>query len=855
MNLYEALDGTTDEKSIEAIWHQAINGLKVNDESIHLITNASSEAKGRQLATDGFWKMSGGDIGLLLEIKKGFNLASPAGPKSASVALSQAAVYMSRFNTKGDRVRAISLADENELILVPALVLQKHVTDFANGLYGDITIAASNPPQSLIDAIANDEGIRTNIWSEEINGKRDAEKLGAFQTQLESIINAGNLVKIPFPSSGVALIDRFNEFLALTQHKGSIEIVDEHDEKRSLTVNEGVNFFIQIATGKIQPERLKATGHNVEYRVNYGGIGSLYAKPALANWLNRYDFSRTDESALTSIQDVLIADEIRRRKGEFYTPSIWVDEAHKEIAKAFGEDWKENYIVWDNSCGTANLTRDYQFKELYLSTIEDSDLDTIRKVGYNPEATVFHFDFLNDDFTKLPDGLRKAIEETPERIIVLMNPPYGTSKNGSSKVGDSKAGIAKTVCNERMLMSGWGKSSQQLYAQFFYRCHEIGTNIATFANQVYLSGSSFSAFREHFLQKYRHETGFMFNAGHFSDTKGTWAVGFNVWKRGVDDRTEWTLDVKDADKSGNITTLGQKIVYNLDGKNKMNVWNRVGQPKGPPIVSPSLSNFNTVCDDPKRNRGRLHEASFGYVQLAGNAVKFNGQFVSIYSAAFSNANGIEVLPQNFEVATSSFAARKLVVSSWTSECDEYLCPNESHSEYQRFLNDSVVYSLFNPASQQSSLRQVEYDGKVYDVKNEFFWLSRSEIEDLATKDSFKKLEEDAKDGEDRFVFQWLQSNEVSQTARKVVDIASDLVRLSLTGTGDDYSHRREVHRRHPEYHLNAWDAGYAQLKRVWDDQAKVDENFKARYNDFKLAYKQLAEELRPLVYELGFLRS
>lgn len=56
-------------------------------------------------------------------------------------------------------------------------------------------------------------------------------------------------------------------------------------------------------------------------------------------------------------------DNYRRRTGVFYTPQIWADYAQKMIGEQFGEDWRENYIVWDCCCGTANLTRGYKFKE------------------------------------------------------------------------------------------------------------------------------------------------------------------------------------------------------------------------------------------------------------------------------------------------------------------------------------------------------------------------------------------------------------------------------------------------------------------------------------------------------------
>lgn len=77
-------------------------------------------------------------------------------------------------------------------------------------------------------------------------------------------------------------------------------------------------------------------------------------------------------------------DDIKRRQGVFYTPVIWVNEAHKMISESFGDDWKEKYVVWDPAAGTANLTRDYKFKELYISTLNQSDIDTINQMGYNP---------------------------------------------------------------------------------------------------------------------------------------------------------------------------------------------------------------------------------------------------------------------------------------------------------------------------------------------------------------------------------------------------------------------------------------------------------------------------------------
>jgi hypothetical protein len=52
-----------------------------------------------------------------------------------------------------------------------------------------------------------------------------------------------------------------------------------------------------------------------------------------------------------------------------------------------------------------------------------------------------------------------------------------------------------------------------------------------------------------------------------------------------------------------------------------------------------------------------------------------------------------------------------------------------------------------------------------------------------------------------------------------------------------------------ENHLNSWDAGYAQLKLVWKEYFQED------FKEFRQLYKNLEDRMRPLVYELGFLKK
>ena len=53
----------------------------------------------------------------------------------------------------------------------------------------------------------------------------------------------------------------------------------------------------------------------------------------------------------------------------------------------------------------------------------------------------------------------------------------------------------------------------------------------------------------------------------------------------------------------------------------------------------------------------------------------------------------------------------------------------------------------------------------------------------------------------------------------------------------------------PEVHLDSWDAGYAQLKKLWK------EHFKEEFKEFRDLWKSFQDRMRPQVYELGFLKE
>ena len=189
-----------------------------------------------------------------------------------------------------------------------------------------------------------------------------------------------------------------------------------------------------------------------------------------------------------------------------------------------------------------------------------------------------------------------------------------------------------------------------------------------------------------------------------------------------------------------------------------------------------------------------------------------------------------------------FSARRLISANWTNWTDEYLAPDETNPDFKEFVNDSVIFSLFESKSNQSSLRNVEYKDKSWEIKNEFFWMSREEIMNLADENDNEECYEDAATSKERFVYEYLKNVTLSPEAQAVLDAANKLV-------VDSFQWRQDFAADYPEYQINNWDCGYYQLKGLWSVYLKDE------FNQFRDLFNALANKMRPMVYELGFLKK
>ena len=812
---YNTMKQTHEEKQVEGIFNNALKKafLKPNE----IITNPYK--------CDGL--IIADNIKLLVEYKFNVNLKDAL--ERAKV-LIQVVFYLKKFQENGDTPpNVIMIADRNEVFVLHYNSLVKYLDEEVDWAVSPST--AHHKYNDITRKIALDNDINPFVYN--IDNSFNFDEIE------KRIRNLANGVKQLVKVSEHNLSRSYNYFCE--------NVIKDADK---IPTNDLVGIFIKRITDKENcfkhpdKENTLVCGHN-EYKIDgkaFDAFFSTFDK----------EYSVTEKKALTEIADRLIEDTNRRRKGEFYTPTIFADQAHKMLSSELGDDWKEKFVVWDCCWGTGNLTRDYKFKELYCSTLEQAELDCGSR--YNPEATKFQLDFLNDDIVqpslfgyKIPENLYKALTDK-KPLVFLINHPFATAYN-MKKGEDAGQGkdSCKTKTSSEMTKNNMGNANKNLLAQFLYNIALITRHfglkdvvIGLFSNPIFMSGSSYKNFRQLFLANFTMKDAILFKSSYFSDVSDRFGISFSIWRSEPSTSTKDFYHIMVDIIDDHVSPIGQKNIYNLDNEESAKDW--IKEPlynlqleKRPPLSTGIKVKVG------KNSNTKIDINAIGCYLNVGNDVHNSAVFVSLFTSCDnSNANGLSVTLKNFDRVCAMFAARKLIPDYWYNNKDQYLKPIENEC-FVNFTNDAIVFSLFHIHSNQSSLREVAFEDKLWDIKNEFFYMSKNEIIELADKEGYDFTYTDAQSSQERFVYKKLQDISLSDEAQDVLDYAIKL-------TKDSFKYRKEWNERHPEYQIMNWDCGWYQLKFM------LKEYMPEEMKIFSEKFKRLADKMRPMVYELGFLK-
>lgn len=370
-------------------------------------------------------------------------------------------------------------------------------------------------------------------------------------------------------------------------------------------------------------------------------------------------------------RDLLVPQDIRERKGAYFTPRPWVNLSQNYITNFLGEDWQDDYFIWDCAAGTGNLLAGLTNKyNVYASTLDQADVNVMQErieQGANLlKSHVFQFDFLNDDFNNLPEGLKTIINDPHKRskLIIYINPPYAEADN---RKGEGRKEVAISAIRTKYSKQ-MGYSKRELYIQFLTRIYfEIdGCFIAEFSKLKNIQSPSFKPFREFFLANL--EAMFIVPAKSFDNVKGTFPIGFKIWNTSIKNNIE-SIVADIYDEKGEF--LGQKSIWTYDNNKLINDWVKTFRYTD----SKSIATIIGVGSDFQNQR----------------LVRFGKPHMKVPA---SNHNW-QISMDNLIESSIYYAVRKVIPATWHNDREQFLFPADSWKEDIAFQGDCLTFTLFD----------------------------------------------------------------------------------------------------------------------------------------------------------------
>ncbi len=374
-------------------------------------------------------------------------------------------------------------------------------------------------------------------------------------------------------------------------------------------------------------------------------------------------------------RDLLVPQDIRERKGSFFTPQIWVELSQKYLGDVLGEDWQDDYYIWDCAAGTGNLLTGLTNKyHIWASTLDRQDVDVMKDRISNGanllEDHVFQFDFLNDDFDKLPKPLLNIINDPEKRkkLVVYINPPYAEAPTRIFRKSGKRA-VEQSKINKKYAKI-LGQGNRELFIQFITRIYfEIeGAIIAEFSTLKILQGQHFVSFRNLFLAKL--EKIFIVPSTTFDNVRGHFPIAFMIWNTHKKEKFK-TVKSDVYDKKGIFQAIKNLNVYNSD--EYINDW--IKPFRANKSDNHIIGKFPFMGNDfQQQNIIQINHINMVYNKAAG-------QFL--------------INKTNLIKSCIYFAVRKCIKATWLNDRDQFLYPNERWKIDSKFQNNCLTYTLFN----------------------------------------------------------------------------------------------------------------------------------------------------------------
>ncbi|GAA8113518.1 hypothetical protein HpBT106_14940 [Helicobacter pylori] len=533
-------------------------------------------------------------------------------------------------------------------------------------------------------------------------------------------------------------------------------------------------------------------------------------------------------------RDLLVPSDVRERKGAFFTPKIWVEKSQEYLAKALGQDYQEDYIIWDCAGGTGNLLNGLTNKaNCFLSTLDSNDVAIVKELAATNklnllENHVFQFDFLNDDFKKAPKSLQEILNDKEKRkkLIIYINPPYAEAGNKAKMSGTGKhkdlVARGNLICEK--YKDELNKANNELFAQFFMRIYKElnGCIMASFSTLKYLNSSNFKKFREVFKAKFLE--GFMVPADTFDNVKGQFPIGFLVWDTATPPlKPTNALNLEVFDSLGGF--LGYKNIH-------------------------SCNKVLFLADYLQKFQPKKRDTIFGYLDPGRNSFQHqNLVHISVIDKSQqSHVKYFPIIATTILLVSVFFSIRHCIKATWQNDSDQFYAPyDDAFQDDSEFKNNCLIFMLFHTKNRITTTQGT----------NHFIPFSETEVNAKERYSSHALLDflkgKIKEEGDSLFLNAKKENKplEFSQSASRVFDAGREIYR---------YYHTQDS--TNPHYNANASLYDIKEFFQGRNAQGKLNPPVKAKDTYYKQLYanlqdalKDLAKEIQPKVYEYGFLRE
>ncbi|WP_396168915.1 hypothetical protein [Flavobacterium sp.] len=458
--------------------------------------------------------------------------------------------------------------------------------------------------------------------------------------------------------------------------------VDDRDTQNiddDLTIRDSLFVVFQNQGYKIAKENIRQMFDatiNLKNKETYLQFWKRYKRPPIKEF----------QDYIIERRDLLVQQDIRERKGAFFTPRQWVELSQKYLTDYLGENWQDDYYIWDCAAGTGNLLAGLTNKyHIYASTLDQADINVMHeRIDHGANLLknhVFQFDFLNDDFTKLPQGLQDIIndEEKRKKLVIYINPPYAeaTSSKTVTGTGENKSGVTTNFKINDQLKPKIGNASNEIFALFMANIYEKmpGCILGQFSKLKFVNGSNFKKFKDYFLADY--VSGFIVPAETFDNVKGKFPIGFTIWNTSKKSKID-IIETDVFDKNGNFK--GTKNFYG-DLPHSINKW------------------FVQFQIKTKENIGLLSNYPPDFQNQAKVFIKIN---------QMARSGSINIVATNIIPISIYFSVRLCLEATWLNDRDQFSFPNDGWKTDAEFQNDCLAFALFYGQNRISSSEGINH---------------------------------------------------------------------------------------------------------------------------------------------------